>query len=298
MTPARIGFSYGGRDPGLAARLVPVVDYLEVAPDDLVHVGGDRTRLDPEVVAHVRDLATAVPLVVHGVGLSIGTATGASSIYLSLLDQLLEEVELAWHSEHLGYTTVDGHFLGTMLNVPRTGEALDVIAERVEHLMARYGLPFLLENVAHLLPDPGGPWSPAGFLNELVERTGCGVLLDVYNLECDAANVGHDIDAFLAELRLDAVAEIHVAGGVQEAGFQLDVHSRRPRPSTLDRAARARAAGSGTVGVADQLPDIAVTFEALPQAVPSIGADGVIEELARLRSRLDGRTATTAGSVP
>jgi uncharacterized protein len=280
MTRTPIGFSYGGRDPDLAERLVPVVDYLELTPDDLVVVDGDRTRLDPNVVAHLRDLGSAVPFVAHGVGLSIGTATGVSPIYLSVLDQLLDEIELELHSEHLGYTTVDGHFLGTMLNVPRTDEALDLITERVEHLQERYGLPFLLENVANLLPDPGGSWSPAGFLNELVARTGCGLLLDVYNLECDQNNVGRDIGAYLAETRFDAVAEIHVAGGVQEAGYQLDVHSRRLRPSTLDLAVR----------VADRCPAARLTFEALPQAVPTIGHDGIIEELTRLRAHLDGRS--------
>jgi uncharacterized protein len=271
-----IGFSYGGRDPDLAERLVPVVDYLELTPDDLVLVDGDRTRLDPEVVAHLRDLSSAVRFVAHGVGLSIGTASGVSPVYLSVLDQLLDVIELDGHSEHLGYTTVDGHFLGTMLNVPRTDEALDLISGRVEHLQQRYGLPFQLENVANLLPDPGGSWSPAGFLNELVARTGCGMVLDVYNLECDRANVGRDIGAYLAEIRFDAVAEIHVAGGVQEAGYQLDVHSRRPCPSTLDLAAR----------VIDRVPGARATFEALPQAVPNLGHDGVIEELTRLRAHL------------
>jgi uncharacterized protein len=271
-----IGFSYGARDPVLAERLVPVVDYLEITPDDLVLVDGDRTRLDPELLAHLRDLGSAVRFTVHGVGLSIGTATGASPLYVSLLDQLLEHIEIEWHSEHLGYTTVDGHYLGTMLNVPRTDEALDLVAGRVGELQARYAAPFLLENVAGLLPDPGGPWSPGGFLNELVARTGCGVLLDAYNLECDRANVGLDVDGFLAELRFDAVAEIHVAGGVQEAGYQLDVHSRRPQPSTLDLAGE----------ISDRAPGAWATFEALPQAVPALGHDGVVEELERLRAHL------------
>ena len=281
MTRTPIGFSYGGRDPDLAEKLVPVVDYLELTPDDLVVVDGDRTRLDPEVIAHLRDLGSEVPFVAHGVGLSIGTATGVSAIYLSVLDQLLDAIELELHSEHLGYTTVDGHFLGTMLNVPRTDEALDLITGRVGELQERYGLPFLLENVANLLPDPGGSWSPAGFLNELVDRTGCGLILDVYNLECDRANVGRDVGAYLAEIRFDAVAEIHVAGGVQEAGFQLDVHSRRTRPSTLELAGQ----------VTDRIPGTRVTFEALPQAVPAIGHDGIIEELTRLRAFLDNRPA-------
>jgi uncharacterized protein (UPF0276 family) len=151
----------------------------------------------------------------------------------------------------------------------------------VRYLQGRYGLPFLLENVAGLLPDPGGPWSPAGFLNELVDRTGCGLLVDAYNLECDRANVGLDVGAFLAALRYDAVAELHVAGGGVEGGYQLDVHSRRPPESALELA-RAVAGQAGAARGAG----VPATFEALPQAVPALGHDGVVEELGRLRAHL------------
>src|SRR5436190_16556476 len=119
-----------------------------------------------------------------------------------------------------------------MLTLPRTAESLDLLSARVDEVTTRYGIPFLVENVAGLLPDPPGTRTAAGFLNELTARTGCGLLLDAYNLECDRANIGLDVDAFLDELALDAVAEIHVAGGIREGRFQLDVHSQRLAPST------------------------------------------------------------------
>jgi uncharacterized protein len=267
-----IGFSYGGRDPALLDRIGPHVDVLEVTPDDIVTVDGDRVRLDDRFVDHLRELGQDFTIVVHGVGLTIGSHGGYSETYLGVLSDLLDRVEVAWHSEHLGYTTVDGSYLGAMLTLPRTDEVLTIMIERAAAVRSRFGIPFLLENVAGLLPDPGGDHTPAGFLNALASNAGCGLLLDVYNLECDATNQGLDVDAFLDELNLSLVGELHVAGGVQRLGLQLDVHSRLTRPST-----RALAARAGVVR-----PEVTTVFELLPQAVPIVGHDAIAAELRSL----------------
>ncbi len=267
-----IGFSYGGRDPALLDRIGPHVDVLEVTPDDLVTVDGGRVRLDDRFVDHLRELSRDFTIVVHGVGLTIGSHEGASEVYLGVLSDLLDRVEVAWHSEHLGYTTVDGSYLGAMLTLPRTDEVLTTMTERAAAVQSRFGIPFLLENVAGLLPDPGGDHTPAGFLNALASNAGCGLLLDLYNLECDAANQGLDVDSFLDELDASLVGEMHVAGGVQRLGLQLDVHSRLTKPSTRALAARAMAAR----------PDVTTVFELLPQAVPIIGHDAIAGELQSL----------------
>jgi hypothetical protein len=264
-----VGFSYGGRDPALLNRILPHVDVLEVTPDDLVTVDGDDVRLDDQVVCHLGELSRHTTIVVHGVGLSIGSHDGCSETYLRVLSEFLERVDVAWHSEHLGYTTVDGSYLGAMLTLPRTEEVLTVMAERAAAIRDRFGIPFLLENVAGLLPDPGGDHTPAGFLNALAANAGCGLLLDLYNLECDAANQGLDIHGFLDELDLSAVGELHVAGGVQRLGLQLDVHSRLTKPTTRELAARARAAR----------PDVTTVFELLPQAVSIVGHEAIATEL-------------------
>jgi len=272
--------TYGGGDADLLERVVPLVDIIEVAPDAITVFDGDRWRLDAEVVAALRDVSADVRIVAHGFALSIGSASGRNADYLGVLDELFAAVDIAWHSEHLGFTHVDGEDLRTMVAVPRTEEALDIVAPRVATLQQRYGVPFLLENIADLLPDPGGEYSHAGFLNELAHRTGCGVLLDLYNLECDAHNHGRDVASFIGELDLSAVREVHVACGVEYRGFLLDVHSRPTRPSTVALAA----------DVVDRAPHLAaVTYELLAQAVPVLGSEGVAAELVRLHTELGER---------
>jgi uncharacterized protein len=275
-TPPAYGLAttYEGGDAVLLGRLAPLVEFLEITPDSIGRRANGSVSLDPVTMQELREHWPDKPVLVHGVGLSIGTATGWNKEYLRLLDLLLEEVRPCWHSEHLGITQVDGEHLGTMLALPRTEGMLDLLCERIRRLQEAYRLPFLVENIVHMLPDAPFDYTEASFLNALAERTGCGLILDVYNLECDAHNQGFDIDRFLDELEPCHVWEIHLAGGSIYRKYRLDVHSRAVADSTIELAQR-------LIPRAVNLR--AITYELLPQAVPVLGHDAVASELTRVR---------------
>jgi uncharacterized protein (UPF0276 family) len=167
-----------------------------------------------------------------------------------------------------------------MLAMPKTDQALDLVSERVAAIQRRYGIPFLLENIVHVVPDFPGDYSEAGFLNEITSRTGCGLILDIYNLECDEHNHGFMIPAFLSELDAASVREVHVACGVEHNGFMLDVHSQLTRPRTVELAHRAVSQLATNAKV--------VVYEFMPEAVPGLGHGAIAQELARLRRRFQG----------
>jgi len=256
--------------------MLPHIDYIEVTPETIAEVKGDKIILSPDVMSEFKNIGKAVKFIVHGVSLSIGSHEGWSPNYLHLLDEFLEQVEVAWHSEHLGYTKVDGQHLGIMLAMPKTEQALDLVCERVCTIQERYQLPFLLENIVHVIPDFPGEYSEAGFLNALTERTGCGLILDVYNLECDAHNHGLNISEFLDELNPTNVRELHVACGVKHNGFLLDVHSQLTRKSTVDLAQFAIQQVARNAEV--------LVYEFMPEAVPGLGHAAIAEELRGLRA--------------
>jgi uncharacterized protein len=273
-----LGTTYEGGSPHLLRGMQGLVDVIEITPDTIAEVDGHGTvRLQPAILEEFRALGGSMQFVAHGVGLSIGSCGNWNERYLRLLDELLGNVPLLWHSEHLACTTVDGEDLGTMLAMPRTGEALDLLSERVEKLQSLYRMEFLLENVIRLLPEPEADYSDAGFLNELVKRTGCGLIVDVYNLECDRANHGFDVDRFLDELNMAAVREIHLAGGATHNGFQLDIHSRLTEDSTVELARRVMERASRLR---------LVTYEFLREAIPQLGEEAIWGELRRLRTEL------------
>lgn len=275
-TSVAVGATYEGRDPRLLERILPFVNYVEVTLETISEVHDDKVSLSDEIMSELRNIGKAAQIIVHGVSLSIGSHEGWSPTYLHLLEDFVEQVDVAWHSEHLGYTKVDGEHLGIMLAMPKTDEALDMVCERVNTIQERYKIPFLLENIVHVIPDFPSDYSEAGFLNALTDRTGCGLILDVYNLECDAHNHAFDIPAFLNELQSTNVRELHVACGVEHDGFLLDVHSQLPRRSTIELAQRVVRESAGSARV--------VTYEFMPEAVPGLGYDAIAEELGRLRA--------------
>jgi uncharacterized protein (UPF0276 family) len=276
-TRPALATTYEGEEPLLLEQMLPLVDYLEISPDSVSTMTGGSCALNPQVMAELKNAAGAVRFLIHGVGLSIASAAGYSDTYVRLLDGIFNQLPVAWHSEHLAYTTVDGEHLGTMLPPPRTRESLDMLCARIEFFERRYPVPFLVENIVRFLPEYPAEYSESEFLNRLSHNTGCGFVLDVYNLECDQKNFGFNIEAFLQELDLSRVIEMHVAGGVHDLGFQLDVHSRLTADSTRALAE----------DILQRAPNVrAVTFEFLKEAVANLGYPAICGELLRLREAL------------
>ena len=272
-----LAVTYDGDDPRLLEKIAPLIDVIEVSPDAVAASDGSRRYVRPPVLDEYAALRGKKALIAHGVGLSIGSFDRWNDDYLHLLDELFARFDLAWHSEHLAYTTVAGENTGTMFAMPRSEDALDLICERVRRLQERYRVPFLLEHVIQLLPDAPPEYTPAGFLNAVTSRTGCGLIVDAYNLECDVHNHGLNLAAFLDELDCSAIRELHLAGGVEHDGFYLDVHSGAVRDSTL-------ALGLEVIRRAPALA--VVTYEFLKEAVPVLGHDAICAELTRIRTAL------------
>lgn len=277
----RLGATIDGNDAALIGCVVPLVDVVEITPDRWASFS---RRQAPRVETPTLDVLAAIAaertLILHGVGLSIASHDRWNDAYIGVLDQMFAHpLAIAWHSEHLSFARVDGEPLGTMVEPPWTQEALDLVAARINALQDRYGVPFLVEHVARAFREgEENEMSTADFLNRLCRKTGCGILLDVYNLECDQYNFSAEPSQLLDALDLDAVREIHVAGGVIHKGYKVDIHSRTLAPSTL-------ALLDQVLGATRRVE--AVIFEVLGEAIPSMGLDALTLELRRLRGVLD-----------
>lgn len=283
-TKLGIGTVYLPNLPEARERLYDLVDFVEVTPDGLCHERrgpqGRQMILRPERLAEMEAALSGLPISVHGVELSIGSADGWNDGYVQMLDQLDRRCPFRWHSEHLSFLQspggAAGKYSGVPLPLPCTDEALELVAPRAAALQARYGRPFLLENGVHFLPDLslGGPRDEIAFLNELTERSGCGLLLDLYNLYCNSVNHGFDPREALSRLRMERVVEIHLAGGYTHDGFLLDSHSQEV-PEEVWRL---------LVEILPRATNLAgVVYEILEPMLPFLGVEKVREQLARLR---------------
>jgi uncharacterized protein (UPF0276 family) len=280
-----VGFSYV---PALSAEFYrpDLLDFIEITPEKLCRARWDAglsLDLVPDKLRQAQIACGDLPILVHGIELSIGSAAGWNSGYLQMLDRFQEAWPFLWHSEHLSYQTIPGRnggpaSIGTPLPLPGSDEAAHLIGERAATVGHRYGVPFLLENPAHYLsnlPYEAGIGDEFGLMAAVTEYGGCGQLLDLHNLNCNALNHGFDAFAALDRIGLDRVIEIHLGGGRRDQGFWVDAHdSMVPDPVwRLLECALPRC------------PNISgVLFEVLDFFAPSVGAEAIADELRHVRT--------------
>ncbi len=227
--------------PEISAELVRAracVDFVEVVAETCFTQGHARR----EAVA----LAALWPVVPHGVKLSLGSAAGIDMERARRLGVLARELRAPAVSEHVAFTRAGGREIGHLTALPRTMEAVRVVAKNVA--AARRVLPdvpLLLENVAWTFAWPESPhdaaMDEASFYAEIVEHTGCELLLDLGNLYANAVNEGRDAGAVLAQFPLQRVGMMHLAGGVWEDGFFFDTHAHEVSRDVMDLARVVRA---------------------------------------------------------
>lgn len=190
---------------------------VEVIPEEVV--GRDAIR-------DVQRLREAVPLLLHGIGLSLGTADGLDPLRVDHLANLVAAVQPPWVSEHIAFTRAGGIEIGHLTPLPFTREAVATVARNVRTLQRHIpDVPLLLENIAYTISLPG-EMSEAEFVRAVVETAGCGLLLDLENVHANAVNHGYDPLEFLAQLPLERVSEVHLAGGVWRGDTYADTHTR------------------------------------------------------------------------
>ena len=82
----------------------------------------------------------------------------------------------------------------------------------------------LIENLSSYVNFNSSQLTESEFLNELVARTDCGLLLDINNFYVNQLNHGIDAHAAIQALNLEAVQEIHLAGHFMGEGVVIDHH--------------------------------------------------------------------------
>lgn len=222
----RLGVGIGWRSEiDITVERLPGVDFVEVVAEN-IHIGHI-----PESVVLLRE--RGVPVLPHGVSLSLGGADEVDAHRVQHLAEVAEALGAPLVSDHVCFVRAGGLDSGHLMPVPRTRDALDVLVANVKAAQQDLPVPLALENVAALLEWPDGELSEGQFLAELVERTDCYLLVDVANLYANARNLGTDPERFLDEIPLERLAYVHVAGGVEHGEVYHDTHAHAVLPEVL-----------------------------------------------------------------
>jgi len=217
---AGVGFKPAHLD-GILAAPQPV-GFFEVHAENYMGDGGP-----PH--AQLTALRERYPLSVHGVGLSIGSMRPLDQAHLARLKRLCDRYQPESFSEHLAWSSHGDIFLNDLLPLPYTEETLARIIEHVDEVQTALGRQMLLENPATYIRFSESTIPEIDFLNQVSERTGCGLLLDINNVFVSARN--HDTQPlpYLDSFPLDRVREIHLGGHDEEtddvgAPLLIDTH--------------------------------------------------------------------------
>lgn len=207
MTHTIAGVGVGLRTPHIPDILqqAPDIPWLEILADNWLAPGG-LTR------DYLLAISERYPVTLHGVGLSLGAVTPLDLEYLQRIKTLQQQTQAVWYSEHCSFSEVHGEYIPDLLPLPYTEEAINHISERILQVQDVMGQPLLLENVSSYLEYPHSQLDEAEFLNAIVDNTDCYLLLDINNIYVTAFNQKKDPQAFLQQINMQRVKEIHLAG--------------------------------------------------------------------------------------
>jgi hypothetical protein len=173
----------------------------------------------------LRHLGNDYPLFVHGLSLSLGTPGELDERALAQFGQVVDAAQPEWISEHIAFTRSADVNLGHLNPVPHTQEMLTVLVDHVQELRDRFDRRVLLENITSPLQLPG-EMAETEFINQLCDRAGCGLLLDVTNLYINSRNHRYDPLAWLHAIRPESIVQLHAVGYETRDGKLHDSHSQ------------------------------------------------------------------------
>ncbi|MCK5067018.1 MAG: DUF692 domain-containing protein [Bacteroidales bacterium] len=194
-------------------------DFLEFAPENWMGMGGAWKRVMEQAVEKY-------PITCHGLSLSLGSPEELDWEFIRELKDFLDENQVKIFSEHLSYTKSRNAHLYDLLPIPFRSDAADHVVERIRKVQDYLERPLAIENVSYYTPV-AAEMSEIEFVNQIVERADCRMLLDVNNVYVNAFNHQYDAKEFISQLPLHRVEYIHMAGHEQvEPDLIIDTHGQ------------------------------------------------------------------------
>ncbi len=215
----------------LEASFPTEVDFMEVAPENWIGIGG---KLGKRFHAFTEQ----VPFVTHGLSLSLGGPAPLDEPLVLDVKKFLDKFNIRCYSEHLSYCSDHGH-LYDLMPIPFTGEAAHYVAARIKRVQEILERRIAIENASYYAA-PGKEIDEIEFINTVLEEADCDLLLDVNNVYVNSVNHRYDAVEFLRSLPSERIAYCHIAGHFNEAkDLIVDTHGANviePVWNLLDKA--------------------------------------------------------------
>jgi uncharacterized protein (UPF0276 family) len=205
----------------------PDIPWFEILSDNYVLEGTSQRD-------YLNRIRKDYPVTFHGVGLSIGSTEPLNKDYLKRLKKLKNEIQPAWISDHLCWTSAHGIVTHDLIPLPYTQNVVKHIVERISQVQDYLGEQLVIENVSSYLQFKATEMTEWDFINEVTQQSDCRLLLDVNNIYVSAQNHQFNAEDYLYAMPAERVAEIHLAGYEDRGTHLLDTHSRPVTPPVWD----------------------------------------------------------------
>ncbi|MGF1754958.1 DUF692 domain-containing protein [Vibrio makurazakiensis] len=207
----------------------PEVDFLELAPENWMNIGGKKRE-------QLKEIANKYPLVAHGLSLSIGDCQPLNEVFIHQVADFLNEFKIDIYSDHLSFSRDSQGYLYELLPIPRHKQNIPYLVERVERVQQIIQRPLVLENISYY-HDYGQEMPEGEFISEIADRSGCELLLDINNVFVNSQNHKFDAYELIRTIPTKAIRYFHIAGHLEESsGFLLDTHGKQVQKSVIDLA--------------------------------------------------------------
>jgi len=169
----------------LADDIPSQIDFMEVAPENWIDVGGALGR-------QFRKISEQIPMVCHGLSLNIGGPAPLDEPFIKRVKQFLETHNMRVYSEHLSYCADDGH-LYDLMPIPFTEDAVHYVADRIKRVQDIIGQRMAMENASYYAA-PGKEMEEIDFVNAVLEEADCLFHIDINNIYVNSINNKYDAE--------------------------------------------------------------------------------------------------------
>ncbi len=181
------------------------VGWLELHPENYMGEGGPPHR-------YLTALREHYPISMHGVGMSLGSATGVDNDHLQRLKKLVDRYQPESVSEHLSWSHWNSIYLNDLLPLPYTNESLNMVCDNIDRVQNTLERKILIENPSTYIDFEKSDFNEGEFFSEIVKRCACEILLDINNIYVSANNNDFDALEYLNAFPRQHIQEIHLAG--------------------------------------------------------------------------------------
>jgi uncharacterized protein len=208
------------------------VSWVEVISENFMDW---RTKEVPAARRRLLRIRENVPVSLHGVSLSIGSAEPTDQAYLRSLKNLIDVIRPDSVSDHLCWTGIGGINSHDLLPLPYTKEAIEVVTGKIGRVQDYLGRQIALENLSSYVTFNAFEMTEWEFVSEVTKRSGCKLILDVNNIYVSSVNHHFNTSDYLNAIDPNSVEHIHLAGHTVKAdGYLIDTHDAPVSPQVWD----------------------------------------------------------------